>query len=47
MGEPVAHQAGDYTVVNVPLHFEAAELNGRVSFSGTGQVAGLFIQDKP
>ncbi|MGH3256870.1 MAG: DUF3887 domain-containing protein, partial [Streptosporangiaceae bacterium] len=47
MGEPVAHQAGDYTVVNVPLHFEAAELNGRVSFSRTGQVAGLFIQAKP
>jgi hypothetical protein len=47
MGEPVAHQAGDYTVVDVPLHFEAAELNGRVSFSGTGQVAGLFFQEKP
>ena len=47
MGEPVAHQAGDYTVVDVRLHFEAAELNGRVSFSGTGQVAGLFFQDKP
>jgi Protein of unknown function (DUF3887) len=47
MGEPVAHQAGDYTVVDVPLHFEAAELNGRVSFSGTGQVAGLFFQERP
>jgi hypothetical protein len=47
MGEPVAHQAGDYTVVDVPLHFEAAELNGRVSFSGTGQVAGLFFQENP
>ena len=47
MGEPIAYQAGDYTVVDVPLHFEAAELNGRVSFSGTGQVAGLFFQDKP
>jgi hypothetical protein len=46
MGEPVAHQAGDYTVVDVPLHFEAAELNGRVSFSGTGQVAGLFFQER-
>jgi len=47
MGEPVAHQAGDYTVVDVPLRFEAAELTGRVSFSGTGQVAGLFFLDKP
>ncbi len=25
----------------------AAELNGRVSFSGAGQVAGLFFLDKP
>ena len=32
MGEPVAHQACDYTVVDVSLHFEAAELTGRVSF---------------
>ncbi len=47
MGEPVAHQAGDYTVVDVPLRFEAGELTGRVSFSGTGQVAGLFFLDKP
>ena len=47
MGEPVAHQAGDYTVVDIPLRFEAAELTGRVSFSGTGQVAGLFFLDKP
>jgi hypothetical protein len=47
MGEPVAHQAGDYTVVDVPLHFEAADLTGRVSFSRAGQVAGLFFLDKP
>jgi hypothetical protein len=47
MGAPVAHQAGDYTVVDVPLQFEAAGLTGRVSFSGTGQVAGLFFLDQP
>jgi hypothetical protein len=47
MGEPVAHQAGDYTVVDTSLHFEAAELIGRVSFSSAGQVAGLFFLDKP
>ena len=47
MGEPVAHQAGDYTVVDIPLHFEAAELTGRVSFSRAEQVAGLFFLDKP
>jgi uncharacterized protein with PIN domain len=43
MGEPVAHQAGDYTVVDIPLHFEAADLTGRVSYDRTGQVAGLFF----
>ena len=43
MGEPVAHQAGDYTVVDVPLRFEAAELTGRVSYDRAGQVAGLFF----
>ena len=43
MGEPVAHQAGDYTVVDVPLRFEAAEMTGRVSYDRTGQVAGLFF----
>ena len=43
MGEPVAHQAGDYTVVDVPLRFEAAEMTGRVSYDHAGQVAGLFF----
>ena len=47
MGEPVAHQAGDSTVVDVPLRFEAGELTGRVSFSRTGQVTGLFLLDQP
>ena len=42
-GEPVVHQAGDYTVVNVPLRFEAAELTGRVSYDRAGQVAGLYF----
>jgi Protein of unknown function (DUF3887) len=43
MDEPVAHQAGDYTVVDVPLRFEAAEMTGRVSYDRAGQVAGLFF----
>jgi hypothetical protein len=47
MGEPVAHQAGDYTVVDVPLRFEAAEMTGRVSYDRAGQVAGLFFLNKP
>jgi hypothetical protein len=43
MGEPFAHQAGDYTVVDVPLHCEAGELTGQVSYDRDGKVAGLFI----
>jgi Protein of unknown function (DUF3887) len=47
MGEPVAHQAGDYTVVDVPLRFEAAALTGRVSYDRAGQVAGLYFLNQP
>ena len=47
MGEPVAHQTGDYTVVDVPLRFEAAEMTGRVSYTRAGQVAGLFFLNQP
>ena len=47
MGEPVAHQVGDCTVVDVPLRFEAAELTGRVSYDRAGQVAGLFFLNQP
>lgn len=43
MGEPYALQAGDYTVVNVPLHFEAGDAVGRVSYDRRGKVAGLFV----
>lgn len=42
-GNPQAHQAGDYTVVNVPLFFEAGERVGRVSYDREGWVAGLFF----
>jgi Protein of unknown function (DUF3887) len=44
IGDPFAFQAGEYTVVNIPLHFEAAEANGRVTFDLAGRVAGLFIR---
>ena len=47
LGEPVAYQAGDYTVVDVPLRFEAAEMTGRVSYDRAGQVAGLFFLNQP
>lgn len=43
MGEPFAHQLGDYTVVDVPLRFEVGEQVGRVTFSPDGKVAGLFV----
>jgi uncharacterized protein DUF3887 len=43
MGDPVAHQARDYTVVDVPLYFEAATQTGRVSYDRAGKVAGLFF----
>lgn len=42
LGQPVVYQAGDYTVADVPLSFEAGEITGRVSFDRTGRVAGLF-----
>jgi hypothetical protein len=43
MGEAVAFQAGDRTVVDVPLSFEAGERTGRVSYDPGGKVAGLFF----
>jgi hypothetical protein len=42
-GEPVAYQAGDYTVVDIPLFFEAGERIGRVSYDHDARVAGLFF----
>jgi hypothetical protein len=44
IGKPIAVQAGDSTVVNIPLHFEAGEANGRVAFDRAGKVAGLSIR---
>jgi hypothetical protein len=44
MGEPFAHRAGDNTVVEVPLHFEAGEATGRVIFDDDGTVAGLWLR---
>jgi hypothetical protein len=44
IGDPFAFQADEYTFVNIPLHFEAGEANGRVTFDSSGKVAGLFIR---
>jgi Protein of unknown function (DUF3887) len=43
MGEPFVRQLGDYTVVDIPMEFEAGEMKGRVAFNAGGQVSGLFI----
>jgi hypothetical protein len=43
MGEPLARQAGDYTVVDVPLRFEGGDRAVRVTFDRRGKVAGLFV----
>jgi hypothetical protein len=47
MGEPFAHRAGDHTVVEVPMHFEAGEATVRVVFAPDGEVAGLWLRPAP
>jgi hypothetical protein len=42
-GAPMAYRAGDYTVVDVPLFFEAGERTGRVSYDQAARVTGLFF----
>jgi uncharacterized protein DUF3887 len=44
MGEPFAHRAGDHTVVEIPLRFEAGDATGRVIFNDAGQVVGLWLR---
>ena len=44
-GEPTARRMGELTVVDVPLHFEAGEMVGRVALTEDNQIAGLFILD--
>lgn len=43
MGEPVAYQAADLTLVEVQLSFEAAERTARISYDRGGKVVGLFF----
>jgi hypothetical protein len=42
-GEPLAYQAGDLTLVDIPLSFEAAERTVRITYNRDGQVAGLHF----
>ena len=44
IGEPFAHRAGDDTMVDVPLHFEAGDGVGSVRFDRDGKVAGLMLR---
>ena len=43
LGEPLAYQAGDLTLVEVPLSFEAAERTARIAYDREGKVAGLHF----
>jgi hypothetical protein len=43
-GEPVVHPAGDLSVVDVLMEFEAGQALAQVSFRGDGRVAGLYIR---
>lgn len=43
MGEPAVRQAGDLTIVDIPMSFEAGYMKGRVVFDRDGKVTGLFV----
>ena len=43
MGEAAARQAGDMTIVDIPMTFESGEMKGRVVYDKQGKVAGLFV----
>jgi hypothetical protein len=43
VGEPLAYQAGDLTLVDIPLSFEAGERTARVTYNHDGKVAGLHF----
>ena len=47
MGEPFVRQVGDLTVVDVPLHFEAGECVGQVSYDPDRKVAGFYLMPTP
>ncbi len=42
-GRPVVYQAGDLTVADIPLSFEAGERTARIAFDREGKVAGLHF----
>jgi len=42
-GEPFVRRVGDYTVVDMPLHYEAGDMKARVAFDDDEKVAGLYV----
>lgn len=42
-GEPFVRRVGDYTVVDIPLRYEAGDMKARVAFDAGEKVAGFFI----
>jgi hypothetical protein len=44
MGAPAARQAGGYTVVSVPLTFQAGNAAGRAVLGRDGKVTGLALE---
>ena len=42
-GEPFVRRVGGYTVVDLPLCYEAGDMKARVAFDADEKVAGLFI----
>lgn len=43
MGQASARQAGNLTIIDIPMSFEASEMNGRVVYDQDGKVTGLFV----
>ena len=41
--EPFTRRAGDLTVVDIPLRYEAGDMKARVAFDADEKVAGLYI----
>jgi hypothetical protein len=42
-GEPFVRRVGDYTVVDIPMRYEAGDMKARVAFDADEKVAGFFI----
>ena len=42
-GDPFIRRIGDYTVVDLPMRYEAGDMKARVAFDTDEKVAGLLI----